>query len=496
MVAKAICTVLFVLAAALCAPVATPVLAQSAPGPSLPLSGAETIQCWQNGSPRGCTVAQVAQKTAPVNLAPNSQWEIMSGWGFSTQMNPQGTGTEGTITASANTTGSIGRATFTVTATDDLSVGDLIQVQSGTGVDACFLVGPMRIVSLVANTSITVRTPLGCMPATTASEVLLPVTGGAYSITATGSGPDGWTKSTSLPMWRNENRGAYGANLPTFVGAYASLGMIKDQGTGNNEQFYINISVGQMAQYQGKTIVFGIDGYQKVRGGSGTWTIFENDNVNGSRTLCGNAPTTGTFNWMECAYTVPANATYLYIGVQLNGAANDAYYFADPVLAIGSFIGGPQNYQKPRNEILIPTVHISPFGWINGTVTYSASTASYCGSLTVCFEHDPYAESGGIVAPTVQKIHGQLEGWDCGAAQLTTGYVRVLAWYDRGAAPEKSGSFLGQTLPCLKGFSYMDMPLNQYVSTLDVQGTGIFASNIVSDQWQNVSLEYDWFILN
>src|SRR5271165_4894315 len=121
---------------------------------------------------------------APQNLAPNSQWEIMSGWGFSTQENYEGTGMEGPIPANANTTGSIGRSTFTVSTTNDLSVGDLVQA-SGAGIDSCFVVGPMRIVALVANASITVRTPHGCKPSVNHATTLLPVTAGNQSTIST-----------------------------------------------------------------------------------------------------------------------------------------------------------------------------------------------------------------------------------------------------------------------------------------------------------------------
>lgn len=62
-------------------------------------------------------LAQTAYN-APVNLAPNSQWEVMSGWSFGTQENYQGTGTVAPIPASANSIGNIGRSTFTVTTTN------------------------------------------------------------------------------------------------------------------------------------------------------------------------------------------------------------------------------------------------------------------------------------------------------------------------------------------------------------------------------------------
>ncbi len=437
-------------------------------------------------------LAQTAYN-APVNLAPNSQWEVMSGWGFSTQENHQGTGTVAPISALANSTGSIGRSTFAVTTTNALSVGDLVQA-SGSGIDSCFAVGPMRIVALVVNTSITVRTPYGCTPSVNRSTTLLPVTAGNLSITSTGSGPDGWLKTPTMPMWRNENRGLYAANMPTDVGAYAALGMTKDSAL--TEHFYIYVPTQNLAKFQGKTVVFGVYGNQKVRGGSGTWTIFTNDSVNGVRTPCANASAATGYQWQECSFTVPAATTYFYIGVQLNGAASDTYYFANPVLAIGSFIGGVKYYQKPQGEILIPQVHISPFGWINAGITFPASAASFCGSQVTCFEHDLYAETGGIIAPTVAKCHGQMEGINSGSVVTGSAYVRVMAWFDRGAAPEKSGSFLPHYVSNVKSFAYMDFPLNQTDATPDLLGTGIYASNVTSDRWANVSEEIDWCVLN
>lgn len=437
----------------------------------------------------------IAQTTynAPVNLAPNSQWEVMSGWSFGTQENYQGTGTVAPISASANSTGSIGRSTFTVTATNSLSVGDLVQA-SGSGIDSCFTASPMRIVALVFNTSITVRTPRGCKPSINHATTLLPVTAGNLSITSTGSGPDGWFKIPTMPMWRNENRGPYAANMPTDVGAYAAIGMTKD--IASPEQFYIYISPQNLAKFQGKSVVFGIYGNQKVRSGSGTWAIYTNDSINGARTPCSGASSVSGYQWLECSFSVPAATTYFYVGVQLNGATSDTYYFVNPVLAIGNVIGGVKYYQKPQGEILIPQVHISPFGWINANITFPASAASYCGPFPTCFEHDLYAESGGIIAPTVTKCHGQMEGIDSGSVVSGSGSVRVMAWYDRAAAPEKSGSFLPQYVSNVKSFAYMDFPLNQTDTTPDLLGTGIYASNVASDTWTNVSEEIDWCILN
>ena len=430
---------------------------------------------------------------APVNLAPNSQWEVMSGWSFGTQENYQGTGTVPPISASANSTGSIGRSTFTVTATNALSVGDLVQA-SGSGIDSCFAVSPMRIVALVSNKSITVRTPHGCKPSINHATTLLPVTAGNRSITSTGSGPDGWLKTPTMPMWRNENRGPYAANMPTDVGAYAAIGMTKDIAA--SEYVYVSVPQQNLGKFEGKTVVFGIYGYQKVRGGTGTWTIFTNDSVNGERAPCKNASTASGYQWLECSFTVPVGTTFFYVGARLNGAVADTYYFVNPVLAIGNTIGGVKYYQKPRGEILIPQVHISPFGWINANITFPASAASFCGPFPTCFEHDLYAETGGIIAPTVTKCHGQMEGIDSGAVVSGSASVRVMAWYDRAAAPEKSGSFLPQYVSNVKSFAYMDFPLNQTDTTPDLLGTGIYASNVASDTWANVSEEIDWCVLD
>jgi hypothetical protein len=74
--------------------------------------------------------------------------------------------------------------------------------------------------------------------------------------------------------------------------------------------------------------------------------------------------------------------------------------------------------------------------------------------------------------------------------------VRVMAWYDRGAAPAKSGSFLPQYVSNVKSFASMDFPLNQTDTAPDILGTGIYASNVTSDSWTNVSEEIDWCVLN
>jgi hypothetical protein len=235
---------------------------------------------------------------------------------------------------------------------------------------------------------------------------------------------------------------------------------------------------------------------QKIQGGSGTWQPYFQDSVNGRHKSCAAAPiNVGVYQWMECSYTVPANVTSFAAGISFLGAVNDAYYVVDPVLAIGSYIGGVKNYQKPKNEIIIPTVHVAsnPF-WINQTVTFSANQQTCGNYFGFCFTFDPYAETGGVVAPSVLKAHGQLEGYDAGTVQTGTGYVRVMAYWNQGGAPEISGSFMGQHVANVKEFTFMDFPFLQN-ATADWQGTGFFSSGLANDTWSNVSFELDDFVL-
>jgi hypothetical protein len=89
-----------------------------------------------------------------------------------------------------------------------------------------------------------------------------------------------------------------------------------------------------------------------------------------------------------------------------------------------------------------------------------------------------------------------MEGINSGTVVTGSAYVRVMAWFDRGAAPEKSGSFLPQYVANVKSFSYMDFPLDQTDATPDQLGTGIYSSSLASDAWTNVSEEIDWCVLN
>ena len=416
-------------------------------------------------------------QSAPVNIAPNSQWEIWSGVGYATDENDEGTGLVRMIAASASSTGTPEAATFAVTNTGQVKVGDLVEV-SGPGVDPSLLLAPMRVTAIVPNRSLTVRVPLGLVPTISHAAMIRPIVVGNLAAKHTGDAADGWKKTIAMPIWR-ENAPA---NVP--AGAYYSLGLTKDGDA--SEHVWTEPDVTVLA---GRTVVFGIYVKHKIRNGSGTWSIFWNTGAGSPRT-CKAMPVSSDWQWQECTITVPDQPTHLDIGVQLDGAAGDTYYLADPVLAVGAVIGGHENYTKPH-ELLTPVVHVSPITWINRAVTFPATLRKGRFGFTV----DAYAETGGQVAPTVGHAWGQLEGIDNGPVQAGTGDVRVIAWYDRATPPTLSGSFLAQYVAGIKSFSTMDFPFNTRDLDPALRGTASIQTGVASDHWYNLSLEFDRFEL-
>jgi len=187
---------------------------------------------------------------APVNLAPNSQWEIFSGLGFNTKMNPEGTGTMSPITVTSNTTGS-NKVTLSASSTGELKNGDLVII-SGTGVDGSLTIAPMRVFGLIANTSFEVQAPLGRAPTISHAATALPINVGMYLTgdLASGDAADGWRKGAAgnnMVVWREDNA----VNLSP--GAMYALG-INMGGNTTQQSIYTNFDV---TRFRGKTIAFG-----------------------------------------------------------------------------------------------------------------------------------------------------------------------------------------------------------------------------------------------
>jgi hypothetical protein len=421
-----------------------------------------------------------APAVAPVNLAPNSQWEIMSAVLPDRKWNIEGTGVMTAVAASANTTGS-NEVVFTTGSTGELKVGDLITV-TGAGVDAALLVSPMRVTALTANASVTVSCPRGLKPSSTHASTLTPYNAGGNASAASGDAADGWKKTSGLVIWREDNA------INLSPGAYYGLGvnmnslspgaMLQLQYPDGHADAYKSAT-----SFQGRTVTFGAYVYQKVQGSAGTWAVsITSDGAGGTTAVSAPAPSGGGYRWEEVSYTVPANATYLNAGVVFNGAGADTYYVTDPVFTIGSRIG-QGNYIKPQ-ETLVPVVHISPVDWIGASVTFP-STGSSC---IYGFGFDGYAETAGAIAPTVQHAGGQIEGLNTNTVPTGPGCQRIILWISSLTAPDKSGSILEEQATNVRTGTYLDAPF-------DGTGHAWLVSGFASDSWSVVSIEFDIFWL-
>ena len=413
----------------------------------------------------------LGQLPAPQNFAPNSQWEIVTGVASGTMENIEGTGTMPSISASANTTGS-NTVTFTITSTGELKIGDLISV-SGSGVSSVLTISTMRITALSTNASITVQAPLGLAPSTSSASTIIPTNIGMSASSGTGGGPDGWSKTSTLIFWRENNS----VNMLPG-GSYYSLGINKQATT--SEALYLTPNP---SKYAGKTIAFGAYVYQKVQGSTGTWDIsISSGGTGGTTVTSANGVAKNGFQWLEVNYDVPSDASSITCSINFNGTTGDTYYVANPVLTIGSIINGL--YSKPQ-EVFIPVVKFSPFSFDNASITLPG-TADSAGTYSFAF--DAYAETNGTIAPTVKGIHIQFEGVNSNTA-ITGTAPRNLAWRDVLSPPIKYGPVLGQTVSDVKSYT------GGFI-VLGANGYAVCYGQVASDNWFNVSVDISGYLLD
>jgi hypothetical protein len=400
---------------------------------------------------------------APVNLAPNSQWEIFSAVLYDTRMNVEGTGTLGPVSLVSHTTGS---NEVTLSVSGDISqwkTGDLIKV-SGAGVSIALTTYPLRIQNIGSST-LDVVCPLGLIPSSSSSGTILPVNIGCAASLGSGDAADGWKKGTSVYAWREDNA----ENV--MAGAIHSLGCRLTTASAD-EPLYILLDA---TRYRGQRVCFGVYVYQKVKGGVGTWRPFFN-----TGTISYGSVVTGTgFVWAEYSITVPINADILYAGIRFNGASGDTYYVCNPVFTVGSSIGSGM-YTKPQ-ETFLPVVHLSP--WINASITFPSSAV---GGLYY-WPFDLYADTGGAVARTVPRAEGCNEGINDNALVTSGDQRRLIGFADRATGPIKLGPFMPHIAAGAKSYASADIPL--------IDGSAVVFSGFSGDSWSNIALDLDKFYL-
>lgn len=416
---------------------------------------------------------------APVNFAPNSQWEVMAGLSYGTRWNVNGTGTLGTLAMASNTFGSADSnntcvLTYTGTPTQ-WEAGHLIKL-SGGSVPSPLADFPMRITAMDA-TTITVKLPRGGKAASSGTGTIQNINIGGSVSSGTGDAADGWKKHVSTLVWREDNA------VNIAHGAIYTLGCNKQ--TTGEEYVYTEL---EPKRWLGRTVTIGMWVYQKVRGASGTWKLFFNsDGTGGTVSESSAASTTAGWQWMEWSYAVPVDATYIQAGIKLNGALNDTYYLGNPVVAAGSRIG-QGNYVKPK-ETFLPIVKVEPAAWINASITFpTLNTAGGSSGGLYLWPIDLHADTGGQLAKTVKCVLGNIEGINANAVVTGIGGSRVIGFTTPLPDPIRLGTFMPQYVTNVKSFAPLRL--------MTTDGIGGVFSGVTVDSWSNISIDIDVIFLD
>lgn len=327
------------------------------------------------------------------NLLSNTKWQVRTGLSPITIQNHQATGGLPAMSVSSYTTGS-NTVVCTTADTSQYKVGDLVTFSGGC--HANMKICSSKIEALVVDTSFTVSLPHGALGTSSAACSVVGIQRGDIAA-STGSGPDGWTKTSSLSLWVDENsENAYNNSL-------RQIGLKKT--TAGSEYFYHKFNT-RLDELRGQTVVFGGGGMHKIKGGSNTWRAMINcDGTGGGLTVSPPAEGTG-YEWCEVFAVIPEDATYVDIGYQLTGDIGDAYFVTHPMSAYGSFLGD-WNYAKKSNEYLIPIVKYSPDSWINASIAVPASLSIDGVTYGLPLRFD--AETNGVMSADIPAISMQLE---------------------------------------------------------------------------------------
>lgn len=395
------------------------------------------------------------------NLLPNTQWVVGTAIGNATKLNQQGTGTQAAVAVSSYTTGS-NTVVCNTSNTQQLKVGDLVFFQ--TPADANMRVCASRVDALVANTSFTVSLPLNYTASASNACNATPWGAGGSASVGSGDSFDGWSKSTTAQVWRDD----FAAN--TKPGSSYSCGFIK--GSSSVEQMWHQPQTRDVGRFAGKQIAFGVWGYQKVKSGTGTWRPYIQYD---STTVYGPSSTQTSYQWLEVTAAIPTTVTNIYIGVSFEGANNDTYYLSQPMCIFGPTVG-QGNYEQPYHEIVVPKVKFSPITYVGAAVTFPSGMGS---DFTI--QVRPYAETNGAVAVTARKFLMHLEG------RIDTTHISL------GARNVVSPP-ITYGLLCESKVVGAQEDMDSWL-TLDGNGDFILYSGTSAAAWYNVSIDINGYEL-
>jgi hypothetical protein len=231
-------------------------------------------------------------------------------------------------------------------------------------------------------------------------------------IAADALGLDGWTKDSTLDIYREHN----GSN--TKKGEFYSLKMVP---TAQDNWVYwpkdINDQKEHLERFSGRTVT------------TGAW--IKSSTANDIRIRIQAAPGRGSssyhsgggdWEWLEVTYTVPTDNTQFYVQIQHGNASPGTAYISQPMLIFGSSIG-EGNYVPQVGEIIYfedANIILNSYN----TVTVSVNTV-------ICLE----SESNGKIPKGIKALKMQGQG-QCGTVgkALSFGKDTTNIWDLRGYA--------------------------------------------------------------
>lgn len=345
------------------------------------------------------------------NLLPNTQWQVASGLLSDTKFNKEGTGLFPSIDVISYSINDIGSVSCIVGASGigDLKVNDIGVFSAAAHIN--LKICSCRVISIATdNTSFTVSLPLGLTGNTSAVCTFTPISSGGNNSNNTGDAFDGWSKSVNAIVWRDD----YSVNLKN--GSIYSLGFKKS--SISTEYLYVDIPIRELNKYRGRKVVFGTWVMHKIKNGTGTWRVAINTS---SINFLSIAASYSTWQWLEISGVVPLDTSSLFFSIEFLGTVGDVYYVSQPMTSFGQSLGF-DSYSQPRDEYLIPRVHIQSKSFLNGTISMPSSLSSSTGkgndtqlvgnnnSAFKVFAVDIYAETNGAIAPTIRELIIKTEG--------------------------------------------------------------------------------------
>ncbi|MBW5438610.1 hypothetical protein FXB41_28760 [Bradyrhizobium canariense] len=329
-----------------------------------------------------------------LNLLPNTQWQIIDAMPVITKMNLQGTGTQAGVSVTSYSAAGVYNTLGTAN-TQQMQNGDLVTVTANA--DPVLTRAPMHVTNLVANTSFGLLSPFQGAVGATSTATVTPISRGDITGSTT-VGPLGWTKSSSMILWRD----SFAANAK--AGSQYTLGMRK--GSSSTESLTYTAPAGDFSQFKGRNIVCGGWVLSKLNVGNGQWKFAIRD---GTQTVF-SSTNSGAYTWAEVTATISASATTFAFDLQEIGSSGDGYYLSQPICAYGTSLGTGNYIQNPGEHVNFKN-HPGLIALVPLTQTFPSSTFAV-GALTSTlygWEVNIEAVTQGAIVGTVKNVNMQVE---------------------------------------------------------------------------------------